>query len=412
MPSALDTSPAVSAPTSRTGISRSLTPARRRARRAYPCLALAVAVTVGLSGCVAGGDSGNGADALPQIGVGRDGAILLPPFPVPRVPDVTSLTADAVRAEKLIAGAGGPPAGLSVTGARCDGDGNVVNRTGAAITSADDGSQVVTRTGVKQVSPDGSGQFSSAGVVYQVEADGSGQVTSRDAVLQVEADGSGQYTRGAETYQVEADGSGQYTRGKETYQVDADGSGQWTGPLGTVQNGGDGEGTWTNPRGVITVAGDGTGTLNGQAIKIAAMPKFALLGRLPKLTRLGQIGKPCGTLIRMDAEVLFDFDKATLRPDAERTLAAVAKALAGARAAVDVNAHTDSKGSGSYNLDLSKKRARAVIAALRAAGTTAKLVPHGYGESQPVAPNTLRGKDNPAGRQLNRRVEIVIPPTG
>jgi OOP family OmpA-OmpF porin len=33
----------------------------------------------------------------------------------------------------------------------------------------------------------------------------------------------------------------------------------------------------------------------------------------------------------------------------------------------------------------------------------------GYGETKPVAPNQLNGKDNPAGRQANRRVEIFIP---
>ena len=41
------------------------------------------------------------------------------------------------------------------------------------------------------------------------------------------------------------------------------------------------------------------------------------------------------------------------------------------------------------------------------AGTDIELVGHGYGEARPVAKNTVDGKDNPKGRRLNRRVEIV-----
>ncbi len=42
------------------------------------------------------------------------------------------------------------------------------------------------------------------------------------------------------------------------------------------------------------------------------------------------------------------------------------------------------------------------------AGAVADLTAHGYGESRPVARNTIGGKDNPAGRQLNRRVEVGL----
>ncbi len=376
--------------------------------------------TVGSDGVQAGGvtvdengvtvDGQTTAAASPGTD-GGDGEIRLPEFPVPRVPDVGAMTKGSAAVQKKIAAAGDLPVGLEVTGARCNAKGVVVNRTGVAVSDADDGSQVVTGGGTSQVDPNGSGQVVGSDGVWQVDADGSGQVTMAGATLQVDADGSGQYSDGRMTYQVDADGTGQYTIGDETYQVSKDGSGQWTFGGGSVQNGGDGTGTWTGPDGAVIVNGDGTGTLNGAPITVAAMPKFVLLGKLPKLNTLVPIGKRCGTLIRIDASVLFDFDKATLRPEAGPVLQGVAKALAATTATIQVNGHTDSKGEDAYNQDLSERRAAAVVAALKADGLKAPMTPQGFGETQPVAPNTKGGKDNPGGRQLNRRVELVSPET-
>lgn len=327
----------------------------------------ATSVTPAFPGALDGA-TGPGTAAAPTLA--------LPPFPVPRVPDITTLTGSAASLQKAIGGAGSLPVGVQVTGARCNAQGQVVNRSGLTVGGGDDGSQVVNRAGVSQVGKGGSGQITDGKVVYQVNADGSGQ----------------------------------YTNSGENYQVDVNGSGQWTGPYGVIQNKGDGTGTWTSPDGVISVKGDGTATVDGiKTVLTPAMPKFALLGTFPKLGRLKPVGKPCGTLIRIPSEVLFDFDKATLRPEAAPVLANVAKALVGTTAPIQVNGHTDALGSDAYNLDLSRRRAASVIAALRTDGVTAPLDPQGYGEAQPVAPNTLSGKDNPGGRQLNRRVEIVIP---
>jgi OOP family OmpA-OmpF porin len=262
------------------------------------------------------------------------------------------------------------------------------------------------------VGADGGGQVSSGGTVYQVEADGSGQVSSPAGVLQVDSDGGGQFTFGDLTYQVDSDQGGQYSTATDTYQVSADGSGTWTSDeFGVVSNNGDGSGQWTGEVGVVEVKGDGTGTLNGiEPIKVAPMPKFALLGKLPKLSKLKPLGRPCGTLIRISAGVLFDFDSDTVRPEAKQVLAAVAKALRGKGSRIEVNGHTDAKGSDDYNLDLSQRRAGAVVAVLEADGLSTPMTAEGFGESQPVAPNTTKGgADNPVGRQLNRRVEIVIP---
>jgi OOP family OmpA-OmpF porin len=66
-------------------------------------------------------------------------------------------------------------------------------------------------------------------------------------------------------------------------------------------------------------------------------------------------------------------------------------------------------GSDQYNADLSERRAQAVVRGLTERGVTATMNAQGFGEKQPIAQNTLKGKDNPAGRQLNRRVELVVP---
>jgi outer membrane protein OmpA-like peptidoglycan-associated protein len=73
---------------------------------------------------------------------------------------------------------------------------------------------------------------------------------------------------------------------------------------------------------------------------------------------------------------------------------------------VEVAGHTDSTGSDDYNQALSERRAASVAAYLTSRGVTSeRLMAVGGGEKYPVASN-----DTPAGRQLNRRVEITIVP--
>ena len=116
-------------------------------------------------------------------------------------------------------------------------------------------------------------------------------------------------------------------------------------------------------------------------------------------------------VIDLPADVLFDFDKATIRPDAEPALARAAELLKSyPRAQVSIGGHTDAKGDDAYNEGLSLRRARAVAARLqREAGRT--LGAEGFGERRPVSPNVKPdGSDDPDGRQKNRRVEIRITP--
>jgi outer membrane protein OmpA-like peptidoglycan-associated protein len=119
-----------------------------------------------------------------------------------------------------------------------------------------------------------------------------------------------------------------------------------------------------------------------------------------------------GTIVvDLPADVLFDFDKASIRPDAEPALSKAAEVLKSyPTAKVTIGGHTDAKGDDAYNDALSLRRAKAV--ADRLAGPAGRtLAAEGFGETRPVAPNAHRdGSDDPSGRQKNRRVEIRITP--
>ena len=110
-------------------------------------------------------------------------------------------------------------------------------------------------------------------------------------------------------------------------------------------------------------------------------------------------------LVLTIGDVLFETDKAELLPGAQATIDRLATfMLEYPDRRVLVEGHTDSRGSGEYNLSLSERRADAVRFALVKRGIDIDRVRAiGLGESYPVA-----GNDSAAGRQQNRRVEIVI----
>ncbi|MFL5063554.1 MAG: OmpA family protein [Xanthobacteraceae bacterium] len=128
------------------------------------------------------------------------------------------------------------------------------------------------------------------------------------------------------------------------------------------------------------------------------------------LRDLGPTVKAKEIKINLSADVLFDFDKADLRPEAGPSLAKVAEVLkAYPRAATLIEGHTDGKGTDQYNQPLSERRAEAVRRWLAANGVGAKMTTRGWGKAKPVAPNTKPGgADDPEGRQKNRRVEITV----
>jgi outer membrane protein OmpA-like peptidoglycan-associated protein len=115
------------------------------------------------------------------------------------------------------------------------------------------------------------------------------------------------------------------------------------------------------------------------------------------------------------ADALFDFDKSSLRADAEETLLAAApeiKKLGGKPSRIE--GHTDAKGGDAYNMKLSEARATTVRDWMARHDFVPAATPiKGFGKTKPVAPNvTADGKDDPAGRQKNRRVEVVFDTCG
>ncbi|MBL4578369.1 MAG: OmpA family protein [Flavobacteriales bacterium] len=110
-------------------------------------------------------------------------------------------------------------------------------------------------------------------------------------------------------------------------------------------------------------------------------------------------------------DIYYDFDKATLRPESDRTLGKLVDILnVNPSIIVELGAHTDSKGEDAYNQKLSQRRAESVVKYLKKHGIPkGRLVAKGYGETTPIAGNTNSdGTDNPEGRQMNRRTEIKV----
>ena len=129
----------------------------------------------------------------------------------------------------------------------------------------------------------------------------------------------------------------------------------------------------------------------------------------------GEVTDYTGT-VNLNADVLFAFNSATLTAKAKNVLGRAVQVLADKAdptKPLAVTGHTDNVGTNAYNDRLSAARAKAVAAALQADPATSgwRLQVSGRGESEPVVPNmTPDGTDDPAGRALNRRVEIAYTP--
>jgi outer membrane protein OmpA-like peptidoglycan-associated protein len=111
-----------------------------------------------------------------------------------------------------------------------------------------------------------------------------------------------------------------------------------------------------------------------------------------------------GLIVNM-SDVLFDFDKYSLRPAAREKLAKISGIiLSHPGLKLEVDGYTDSVGSDEYNMKLSDQRAGAVRDYITGQGLAPETVSAmGFGKDNPVASN-----DNAAGRQKNRRVEMVV----
>lgn len=303
--------------------------------------------------------------------------------------------------------------GITVSPAKCDGNGvvsgsTILSGSGAGVTSSDSG--YVINSGA------GAGVITEGPVSIVYGGEGSGTYTNSETGenITVSSDGSGTYKSKTLSINVSSDGSGTYTNSETGVKINisSTGSGTYEDTKNNIKynNNGNGSGTYTSATLNIINKGDGTALVNGQKIKAEKLPPVAKVGKFPKVESLKPV-KSCGTVITLQDGVLFDFGKYDLRPEAKATLAKLATVLNQAKVpAAQINGHTDSIGDDAFNQDLSEKRASAVATQLKADGVTANLQTHGYGKTQPVADNTnADGSDNPAGRQANRRVEIYIP---
>ena len=131
-----------------------------------------------------------------------------------------------------------------------------------------------------------------------------------------------------------------------------------------------------------------------------------------ELQDLGAQKNNLGYVLTLSGDVLFDFDKTDIKPQAVEILSKLAAALEKLGSCkVTITGYTDAIGSEEYNLDLSRRRAGAVKNWLVDNGKMRmfEFTVIGRGEENPVTPNTnIDGSDNPQGRARNRRVEIQI----
>ncbi|MBX2906824.1 MAG: OmpA family protein [Taibaiella sp.] len=110
------------------------------------------------------------------------------------------------------------------------------------------------------------------------------------------------------------------------------------------------------------------------------------------------------------SNIYYDYDKAALRPESVAALDSVLHFMTdNPSISVEIYSYTDGKGKEEYNLALSQRRAQAVLDYLEKNGIDrARMTARGFGNKNAVAPNSMGGKDNPEGRQLNRRTEFRI----
>ncbi len=104
--------------------------------------------------------------------------------------------------------------------------------------------------------------------------------------------------------------------------------------------------------------------------------------------------------------IYFDFNKATIKSESHAALQDAARIMQdNPTIRVEIQGHTDSKGSDEYNQNLSERRAQSVVTYIvqNFAISASRLVGKGYGESNPIASNATE-----EGRALNRRVEFFI----
>lgn len=168
--------------------------------------------------------------------------------------------------------------------------------------------------------------------------------------------------------------------------------------LGSIISGGDRASTLVGA-GIGLLAGGAVGQyLDQQERDLQA----SLAGTGAEVQRQGD-----SLMVTLPSQVTFATDQATIQPQFHGALNNVAQTLQQYPSSyVDVIGHTDSTGAADYNQRLSERRASSVAQYLTSRGVSpARIQSYGMGMTQPIASNS-----DAAGRQANRRVEILITP--
>ena len=325
-------------------------------------------------GAASASASGTAASAGQAVAGYEPGQI--PPIPMISLPDLSLLTQSTGAFTPDLTRSITSQPGITVRPARCDASGSLVS--GSTVLGGD--GSMTTSSGSTSVTNNG---------------DGSGTYSDDHLSVTVNGDGSGTYSDSTtgESITLDGKGSGTYSRGGVS-----------------ITNNGDGSGSYSDGTISITNLGDGTAIVNGSTISAKPVPKAGKVGTFPSIDAAKPV-QSCGTVITLEDSVLFDFGSSELRGQASTTLTNLATVIKDSKAPkVQVQGHTDSVSDDAFNQKLSEQRAQAVSNALKSDGVAADLEAVGYGETKPVAPNeNPDGSDNPAGRRLNRRVEVFVP---
>ena len=325
----------------------------------------------GSASASASGTSGSAGQAVAGYEPGQ-----IPPIPMISLPDLSLLTQSTGAFTPDLTRSITSQPGITVRPARCDASGSLVS--GSTVLGGD--GSMTTSSGSTSVTNNG--------------------------------DGSGTYSDDYLSVTVNGDGSGTYSNSTtgESITLDGKGSGTYSRSGVSITNNGDGSGSYSDGTISITNLGDGSAIVNDATVSAKPVPKAGKVGTFPSIDAAKPV-QSCGTVITLEDSVLFDFGSSELRGQASTTLTNLATVIKDSKAPkVQVQGHTDSVSDDAFNQKLSEQRAQAVSNALKSDGVAADLEAVGYGETKPVAPNeNPDGSDNPAGRRLNRRVEVFVP---
>lgn len=212
------------------------------------------------------------------------------------------------------------------------------------------------------------------------------------------------------------DGTATLTDRRGVTTVSRQGAGAVADKAGVVVVASDGTTTCADSRGLQFVGSDGSKgaadrngyfytSKDGKTVKSGESPEAKDLAGRFTVCNVGNTAR-----VDLYSDVLFTFDSATLTPAGRAVVASAARSI---RSNVDgktvhLTGHTDSLGSARSNHGLGKRRADAVAEQLRKEIPGITLKVRSAGETEPIAANvTSAGKDNPTGRERNRRVTIA-----